>query len=391
MAQLTASVAQAQPTSPRAGRPAPPKANQIDSGTFTQQRAQLQPGHELRLAQALVERAEQPEQQRRRQREGQHREVGLDVAAHRLGHLGPAQQRRRETAAPPCPARWRSRTGTAPAAPSGRPRRCAARHAVRPRPAAAPAARPSATTKTLMKMAAPTDSAASALFGIAAGDDGVGHAEGHHGELADQHRARVARDDARLARWPPSRRDALVEQQVVARAGRAAQCADQAPLFEAHDVVQAARWPRGSPAARGSSVCELSGCRLKLPWWRSAAICGRLRPSSAMQPGWPTRCGDRAHLRHVAARVVQHRQPQRHHQQPAQRRAAGRQHQRFPERGALAAGAPAHQPAQATVAARANTKASGRELGHEAGRELGHVGRRLGRHAGLHARSRSPR
>lgn len=35
MAQFTHSVAQAQPTRPMAGRPAPPKANQIDSGSFT--------------------------------------------------------------------------------------------------------------------------------------------------------------------------------------------------------------------------------------------------------------------------------------------------------------------------------------------------------------------
>jgi hypothetical protein len=35
MAQLTHSVAQPQPTSPMAGRPAPPKVNHTDSGSFT--------------------------------------------------------------------------------------------------------------------------------------------------------------------------------------------------------------------------------------------------------------------------------------------------------------------------------------------------------------------
>ena len=35
MAQLTIRVATAQPASPSAGTPAPPKASQIDSGTFT--------------------------------------------------------------------------------------------------------------------------------------------------------------------------------------------------------------------------------------------------------------------------------------------------------------------------------------------------------------------
>ncbi|MCY1374816.1 hypothetical protein D9M69_621800 [compost metagenome] len=39
MAQFTHSVAQAQPTSPIAGRPAPPKVNQTDSGSFTSSEA----------------------------------------------------------------------------------------------------------------------------------------------------------------------------------------------------------------------------------------------------------------------------------------------------------------------------------------------------------------
>ena len=51
-----------------------------------------------------------------------------------------------------------------------------------------------------------------------------------------------------------------------------------------------------------------------------------------------------AHQRRVAARVVQQRQPQRHQQQPAQRGAAGGQHQAFPDGGAVSPRAPFHQP-----------------------------------------------
>jgi len=39
MSTLTTSVAQAQPTAPSAGRPSPPKANQIDNGILTSSEA----------------------------------------------------------------------------------------------------------------------------------------------------------------------------------------------------------------------------------------------------------------------------------------------------------------------------------------------------------------
>ena len=39
MSTLTTSVAQAQPTAPSAGRPSPPKANQIDNGILTSNEA----------------------------------------------------------------------------------------------------------------------------------------------------------------------------------------------------------------------------------------------------------------------------------------------------------------------------------------------------------------
>jgi hypothetical protein len=50
-----------------------------------------------------------------------------------------------------------------------------------------------------MKTAAHHRKRGECMFGIAARDDGVGHAEGHHGQLADQHRAGVPCDQAAFA------------------------------------------------------------------------------------------------------------------------------------------------------------------------------------------------
>ena len=63
-----------------------------------------------------------------------------------------------------------------------------------------------------------------------------------------------------------------------------------------------------------------------------------------------------AHHGGVAAREIEHRQPQRHQQQPAQGGAAGRQHQALPDDQAVPPGAPAHQPGPGQ---------RGRQRGHE--------------------------
>ena len=57
-----------------------------------EQRQRLQPGHQQRLAQALVEGAVHAKEQGRRQRQHQHAQVLANFALQRGGHLGPAQQ-----------------------------------------------------------------------------------------------------------------------------------------------------------------------------------------------------------------------------------------------------------------------------------------------------------
>ena len=91
-----------------------------------------------------------------------------------------------------------------------------------------------------------------------------------------------------------------------------------------------------------------------------------------------------AHQRRIAARVIQQWHPQGHQQQPAKRRAAGRQHQAFPDRQPVPAGAPFHQPPPGHGGGKCGHERHQREAGFEAGRQPRHVRRRPRRNAGLH-------
>ena len=104
------------------------------------------------------------------------------------------------------------------------------------------------------------------------------------------------------------------------------------------------RQPGGAGAARAARLDAAAGTRSALrrrrrrastrqrPRYSSAATCARGMPGAAMQASRGTCRAMRCDQRAVAARVVEQRQQQRHQQQPAQRHAAGRQHQALPER-----------------------------------------------------------
>ena len=99
---------------------------------------------------------------------------------------------------------------------------------------------------------------------------------------------------------------------------------------------------------------------------------------------------DALHHRAIAARVVERRQEQGHHEQPADADAARRQDQALPQRVAMAAGAPAHQPEPGEGPGQRQREGEARERVGVAGRELGDVGRELGRRAGLHGDVEDP-
>ena len=85
-----------------------------------------------------------------------------------------------------------------------------------------------------------------------------------------------------------------------------------------------------------------------------------------------------------AAGVVQHGQQQRHGEQPAQRYAAGRQYQGFPERMAVAGGAPAHQGQPSQRAQRSEQQFYGLEAHLKPRRQAQDVDQRLSRYAAVH-------
>ncbi len=101
-------------------------------------------------------------------------------------------------------------------------------------------------------------------------------------------------------------------------------------------------------------------------------------------------CRDLSRQRCVAAGVVEQGQPQRHQQQPAQRGAAGGQHQGFPHCRALAAGPPLDQPGPGQGGQRCGQKCQPRKAGLKAGCQLGDVRGRLPGYAGLHGNPDHP-
>ncbi len=163
-----------------------------------EQRAQLEPRHELRLAQALVQRAEQAKEQGWCQGEGQHAQVHLHVAAHFGGHLSQPQHRGG------CQQRGHAHHDRNGSEVQRLPHRAA--HFV-----ASPGAvqfsphRQQRLQHTHQRDVHADENRGAdrqcgqCALGVAAGDDGVGHAEGHHGQLADQHGAGVPSDQAPFA------------------------------------------------------------------------------------------------------------------------------------------------------------------------------------------------
>ena len=171
----------------------PDRQRQLD-----QQRAELQPGHQHRLAEALIERAVDSEQQGRRQCEGQHVQVATDFAAHGGRHVGPAhqhvgvQQQRHAGQADQRTqverlthrtADVRVATGTVQLGPDRQ------QGLQQPRQRHEHGDEDGRANRQRRQCA----------FGIAARDDGVGHAKGHHRELPDQYRRGMARDQAGFA------------------------------------------------------------------------------------------------------------------------------------------------------------------------------------------------
>jgi len=69
-----------------------PQSQQEGEWHFQAQGEYLDPGDRLGSAQALIERAEEPKQQGRRQRPGQHLQVFAHGGLHGVGHFGPRQQ-----------------------------------------------------------------------------------------------------------------------------------------------------------------------------------------------------------------------------------------------------------------------------------------------------------
>jgi len=96
------------------------------------------------------------------------------------------------------------------------------------------------------------------------------------------------------------------------------------------------------------------------------------------------------HLRRIAAPVVEQRQPQGHQEDPPECRASCGQHQAFPDRRALACGAPAHQRAPRQRGQHRNGERQGGEMAFKPGCESGHVGCRLGWNAGLDGQPDDP-
>ncbi len=162
-----------------------------------QQRARLQPCHQARVAQALVERAVHAKQQGRHQRHGQHAQIGPHIGPQFGGHLGPRQ-----------PRVWEPQTGDA--------QRCGDRRDVQRLAHRAPDLGASVAAMQLgpdrqQRLQHAVEGHINAdvngrghgqhgqrMRAVTAGNDGVSHAKGHDGQLPDQHSARMAGDGAQL-------------------------------------------------------------------------------------------------------------------------------------------------------------------------------------------------
>lgn len=154
-------------------------------------RIDLQPGHQQRFAQALVECAVEAKQQCRRQSQGQHTQVIQHFTAQGGRHFGPVEQDRR------LQQDGHAKHHQGPA----QVKRLAEGKAKLPRFLGAVQFGPDWQQGLQHAHQCHIDAHVNGRadrergqrgLGVAPGDDGVGDAEGHGGELADQHGAGMA-------------------------------------------------------------------------------------------------------------------------------------------------------------------------------------------------------
>ena len=157
--------------------------------------ANLQPGDQHRFAQRLIERAEQPEQQRGHKGQRQHGQISPHLALHGFGNLGPLQQAPRKQQH--CHSRNAQQRAQIKALTHGLAHRMKLTRTAH----LGPDGQQGLDHADQADINADVNGRAHRQGGqrrvtVAAGDHGVGHTKGDHRQLAHQHGAGMPQDES---------------------------------------------------------------------------------------------------------------------------------------------------------------------------------------------------